>query len=133
MKSRAGTYRVPDQAKLGILKEVRANICTHFGIPSCLGTRECLISHRRLSGQSASTPFLPLSAKWCECCRKQCCFVGRGRAVFITLTYCAWCAASALINTTGVIDGAVLGDNHTLSMREPGSEKVDDGVDLTEN
>ncbi|TKS68181.1 Rho GTPase-activating protein 7 [Collichthys lucidus] len=48
---------------LGFPKVVCTNICTHRGIHSCLGTGECLISHRRLSGQSTPTPFLPPSAE----------------------------------------------------------------------
>ena len=60
---RVDTHRTPDLAKLGTPKVVCTNICTHCGIRSCLGTRECLISHRRLSGRSTPTPFLPPSAE----------------------------------------------------------------------
>lgn len=58
-RCRADTRRAPDLAKLGIPKVVCTNICTHCGICSSLGTRECLISHRRLSGLVHSYTFPP--------------------------------------------------------------------------
>ncbi len=56
---RVNTHRAPDSAKRGIPKVVCTNICTHFGFDSCLSTRECLISHRRLSGRCCSYTFPP--------------------------------------------------------------------------
>lgn len=38
----------------------------------------------------------------------------------------------ALINTSGLIGGAVLEDSNVLSMREPGREKANDGERIRE-